>query len=170
MKIVMVSSEARPFCKTGGLADVVYSLSKELAVLGEDVSIIIPLYDGVRRQFADEELKKPEDILAVYTGNKIDGFGRFFSFIRTQLGFFLVILLPMILFFVYEAVRVIMNIIAYNKEKAAEEAAAAVANSELTEEQKQRAIEEYLAQQKLKQESEPTVQTPAEGDQSNADL
>ena len=63
-----------------------------------------------------------------------------------------------------------MNIIAYNKEKAAEEAAAAVANSELTEEQKQRAIEEYLAQQKLKQESEPTVQTPAEGDQSDADL
>lgn len=118
----------------------------------------------------DEELKTATDIVAKYTGNKISGIGAFFSFIRTQLGFFLVILLPMILFFVYEAVRVIMNIIAYNKEKAAEEAAAAVANSELTEEQKQRAIEEYLAQQKLKQESEPTVQTPAEGDQSDADL
>lgn len=118
----------------------------------------------------DPEPKSPTDILAVYTGTKIPGVGNFFSFIRTQLGFFLVILLPMILFFVYEAVRVIMNIIAYNKEKAAEEAAAAVANSELTEEQKQRAIEEYLAQQKLKQESEPTVQTPAEGDQSDADL
>ena len=118
----------------------------------------------------DEKLKTATDIVAKYTGNKIGGVGAFFSFIRTQLGFFLVILLPIILFFVYEAVRVIMNIIAYNKEKAAEEAAAAVANSELTEEQKQRAIEEYLAQQKLKQESEPTVQTPAEGDQSNADL
>ena len=118
----------------------------------------------------DEKLKKPQDILAVYTGTKFPGVGNFFSFIRTQLGFFLVILLPMILFFVYEAVRVIMNIIAYNKEKAAEEAAAAVANSELTEEQKQRAIEEYLAQQKLKQESEPTVQTPAEGDQSDTEL
>ena len=118
----------------------------------------------------DEELKKPTDILAVYTGTKFPGIGNFFSFIRTQLGFFLVILLPMILFFVYEAVRVIMNIIAYNKEKAAEEAAAAVANSELTEEQKQRAIEEYLAKQKHQQESEPTVQTPAEGDQSDADL
>ena len=58
MKIVMVSSEARPFCKTGGLADVVYSLSKELAVLGEDVSIIIPFYDSVRRQLANEPLKK----------------------------------------------------------------------------------------------------------------
>ena len=58
MKIVMVSSEARPFCKTGGLADVVYSLSKELAVLGEDVSIILPFYDSIRRQLANEPLKK----------------------------------------------------------------------------------------------------------------
>ena len=58
MKIVMVSSEARPFCKTGGLADVVYSLSKELAVLGEDVSIIIPFYDTIRRQLGNEPLKK----------------------------------------------------------------------------------------------------------------
>ena len=118
----------------------------------------------------DEELKTANDIVAKYTGNKIGGIGAFFSFIRTQLGFFLVILLPMILFFVYEAVRVIMNIIAYNKEKAAEEAAAAVANSELTEEQKQRAIEEYLAKQKSKQESEPAVQTPAEGDRSDTEL
>ncbi len=117
----------------------------------------------------DEELKTANDIVAKYTGNKIGGVGAFFSFIRTQLGFFLVILLPMILFFVYEAVRVIMNIIAYNKEKAAEEAAAAVANSELTEEQKQRAIEEYLAQQKLKQEGETAVQTPAADEQSGAE-
>ena len=58
MKIVMVSSEARPFCKTGGLADVVYSLSKELAVLGEDVSIILPFYDSIRRQLVNEPLKK----------------------------------------------------------------------------------------------------------------
>ena len=34
MKIVMVASESRPFCKTGGLADVVYSLSKELVKMG----------------------------------------------------------------------------------------------------------------------------------------
>lgn len=117
----------------------------------------------------DAELKRPTDILAVYTGNKIPGVGNFFSFIRTQLGFFLVILLPMILFFVYQAIRVIMNIIAYNKEKAAEEAAAAVANSDLTEEQKQRAIEEYLAKQKA-QESETAVQTPADGGSSDAEL
>ena len=58
MKIVMVSSEARPFCKTGGLADVVYSLSKELAVLGEEVSIILPYYDSIARQLPKSELDK----------------------------------------------------------------------------------------------------------------
>ena len=58
MKIVMVASESRPFCKTGGLADVVYSLSKELAVLGEDVSIVLPYYDAIARQLPKSELKK----------------------------------------------------------------------------------------------------------------
>ena len=47
MKIVMVASESRPYCKTGGLADVVYSLSKELANVNEDVSIIIPYYSSI---------------------------------------------------------------------------------------------------------------------------
>ena len=73
----------------------------------------------------------------------------------------------MIIFFVYEAIRVVINIIAYNKEKAVETAQAAVSNAELTEEQKQRAIEEYLAsigeKQSVKAENEPTVQTPADG-------
>ena len=53
MKIVMVASEARPYCKTGGLADVVYSLSKELANVNEDVSIILPYYSSIK---ADAEL------------------------------------------------------------------------------------------------------------------
>ena len=48
MKIAMVASEARPFCKTGGLADVVYSLSKELAVMGEEVMVIMPFYQVIK--------------------------------------------------------------------------------------------------------------------------
>ncbi|MBP5574210.1 MAG: glycogen synthase [Bacilli bacterium] len=58
MKIVMVASETRPFCKTGGLADVVYSLSKELVVQGEEVSIILPYYDAIGRKLPRSELKK----------------------------------------------------------------------------------------------------------------
>lgn len=93
----------------------------------------------------DEELQTSAKIVAVYTGTKIPAIGNFFSFIRTQFGFFLCILLPMIIFFVYELVRVIMNIVAYSKEKALAEAKKAVMSAELTEEQKQRAIAEYLA-------------------------
>jgi len=48
MRIAMIASEARPFCKTGGLADVVYSLSKELTVMGEEVMIIMPFYQIVK--------------------------------------------------------------------------------------------------------------------------
>lgn len=48
MKIAMIASEARPFCKTGGLADVVYSLSKELTVMGEEVMVILPFYQTVK--------------------------------------------------------------------------------------------------------------------------
>ena len=58
MKIVMVASESRPFCKTGGLADVVYSLSKELVIMGEEVSIILPFYDSIRARLGASSLQK----------------------------------------------------------------------------------------------------------------
>lgn len=117
----------------------------------------------------DEELQTSSTIVAKYTGAKIGGVGNILSFIRTQLGFFLCVLLPMIIFFIYEAIRVIFNIIAYNKEKALEQAKLAVDSAELTEEQKKRAIEEYLAsigENQDKAENEPEVQTPADGNSS----
>lgn len=121
----------------------------------------------------DKDLQTASTIVAKYTGTKIPGLGNVLSFIRTQLGFFLCILLPMIIFFIYEGIRVIINLLAYNKEKAFEEAQSAVNNSELTEEQKQKAIEEYLAslgQQSGNAENEPDVQTPADGNNSNAEM
>ena len=48
MKIAMACSEANPFVKTGGLADVTYSLSKELVNLGEEVVIVLPLYNQIK--------------------------------------------------------------------------------------------------------------------------
>jgi len=44
MRIFMIASEASPFYKTGGLADVVYSLSKQYVSLGEKVSVVLPYY------------------------------------------------------------------------------------------------------------------------------
>ena len=92
----------------------------------------------------------PSDVLAVYHGTKIGGLGNVLNFLRSSQGFFFCILLPMIIFFIYQAIRVIMNVIAYNKEKAMVAAQEAIQNSELTEEQKARAIAEYLEKEKAK--------------------
>lgn len=43
----MVSSEAHPFAKTGGLAEVVGALPFALARLGHDVTIVLPKYRGI---------------------------------------------------------------------------------------------------------------------------
>lgn len=83
-----------------------------------------------------------------YKGTKIEGLGSVINFLQSFWGFFFVIVLPMILFFIYELVRVIMNIVAYTKEKALVAATEAAQSAELTEAQKQKAIEEYLASQK----------------------
>ena len=49
MKILHVVSEAEPFAKTGGLADVAAALPSALAALGHDVRVILPLYRCVDR-------------------------------------------------------------------------------------------------------------------------
>ena len=44
----MACSEANPFVKTGGLADVTYALSKELVDLHEEVVVVLPLYNQIK--------------------------------------------------------------------------------------------------------------------------
>lgn len=44
MKILMVSAEAVPFAKTGGLADAVSAMAAALSEAGHDVKIVIPRY------------------------------------------------------------------------------------------------------------------------------
>jgi starch synthase len=48
MYIIMVASECAPVAKVGGLADVVFGLSRELEIRGNDVEIILPKYDCMR--------------------------------------------------------------------------------------------------------------------------
>ena len=53
MNILYVTSEAVPFCKTGGLADVAGSLPQALAANGDRVSVILPLYQSVADAWRD---------------------------------------------------------------------------------------------------------------------
>ena len=49
LKVLMIASEAVPFAKTGGLADVVSALSRQLSLQGFDVRIVIPRYYSIDR-------------------------------------------------------------------------------------------------------------------------
>ena len=50
MRILMITSEAVPFAKTGGLADVVSALSCALKKLGHEVRIVMPRYYKIDRR------------------------------------------------------------------------------------------------------------------------
>jgi len=54
MKILFAASEAVPFCKTGGLADVAGSLPQALAQAGNEVSVVLPLYRSVAEKWKDQ--------------------------------------------------------------------------------------------------------------------
>ncbi|HLN87530.1 MAG TPA: glycogen/starch synthase, partial [Candidatus Limnocylindrales bacterium] len=57
MKIAMIASEAVPFAKTGGLADVLGTLTTALERMGHEVSLIVPAYRcALRSEFRVREL------------------------------------------------------------------------------------------------------------------
>jgi starch synthase len=56
LRVAILSSEAVPFAKTGGLADVAGALPKALREWGEDASLVMPLYEQVKRQQLREQI------------------------------------------------------------------------------------------------------------------
>jgi starch synthase len=53
IKVLFAASEAVPFAKTGGLADVAGTLPGELVRLGADVRLIMPKYKAIPQSFTD---------------------------------------------------------------------------------------------------------------------
>ena len=82
---------------------------------------------------------------------KLAGVGGAIKFLRSSLGFFLCIVLPLALFFFYELYRFISLIVS-------ERAKRAPVSAETEEEIKRRAIEEYLASQKAETEKKEVTE------------
>lgn len=70
MRIVLASSEAVPFSKTGGLADVSSALAKALSAAGHTVTLVVPYYPQLQKQNGGVPLATTGQPLTVWVGNK----------------------------------------------------------------------------------------------------
>lgn len=105
----------------------------------------------------DEMLLSPGDVIGKFTGTKIPVLGSVIDFLSTQLGFFLVILLPVLLFTIYQIYKLIA-VLLYNHKVDMINAV----NESASDEVKEAIIAEYLAKQK----SEETEDKKAEDEKS----
>ena len=90
----------------------------------------------------DKLMLSPGDVIGKYNGTRIPMLGSVIDYLSTQLGFFLVILLPVLLFTIYQIYKLI-SVILYNQ-KVDLLSAAETASDEV----KEAIIAEYLAKQK----------------------
>ena len=72
MHIVFAASECVPFVKTGGVAEVVGALPKELARQGHQVTVYLPLYRQVQKHLKDRRIAIPS--LAGRAASRSNGF------------------------------------------------------------------------------------------------
>lgn len=100
---------------------------------------------GDNNQIEDEYTVAAADIVAKYN-SKISGLGKAVDLLETQKGFFICIVLPLILFFLYKLYHFIKVLVTVKQEKAG-------LSKEDEEELKKKAVEEYLAKQKEEQEA-----------------
>ena len=79
------------------------------------------------------------DLIGEWTDIRLQGVGKVMDFLRTKTGFFACILIPMVIFFLFELYKFIVVLIEIKRP---------VISEEDEEEIKRKAIEEYLASQK----------------------
>ncbi len=94
----------------------------------------------------DEKLLSPGDVIGKYTDTKIPVLGKILDYLGTRVGFFLVILLPVLLFTLYQIYKLIAVILHNHKVDVLN-----AANESTSDEVKEAIIAEYLAKQKLEE-------------------
>ncbi len=94
----------------------------------------------------DPVLLAPGDVIGIYTDKRIPQMGAVIDYLSTQIGFFLVILLPVLLFTLYQIYNLV-KIILHNQKVDMINAA----NEATSDEVKDAIIKEYLAKQKIEE-------------------
>ena len=100
---------------------------------------------GDNNPVEDESFVKTYDVIGKWSGKKLVGGGNVLDFLRSKTGFFICIVIPMALFFLFELYKFIVTLVEAKKPKI---------SAEDEEEIKKKAIEEYLAKEKAAKEAE----------------
>lgn len=163
------SDSMKPTFKTGDLiiikeVDDLYSLEKDdvitywtiidgkrvknthrIAEVNKNGSSISFVTKGDNNDINDETEVLPSDIIGKWGSVRLPGAGKAMNLLRTKKGFFICIVIPMILFFLFELYKFIVTLVEVRKPGLTE------ADEE---EIKKRAIEEYLAEQQKAKEND----------------
>jgi signal peptidase len=112
---------------------------------------------GDHNEEVDADTLATRDIFGKWTNKKVRHLGTVMDFLSSQKGFMICIVVPLALLFVYQLYKFITTLIESRKDKVLEEIASK------TEEEKNRVIAEYLAEQeRLRNENQQPQTVPAQ--------
>ena len=137
-----------------------YYNGKEITVTHRVVEILEPdinpgyITQGDNEKMSDDIVKSRDDIKSVYKF-RIPFLGKFIDFLRTPFGFIITLVIPLLSFIAWQAYKLIL-LFFKSKQAELEEQAEQLKNtqnakSELSEEEKNAIIAEYLAKQKAQE-------------------
>jgi signal peptidase len=152
--VELLTDRQKAECKVGDVITYYTDLdgngSKELNThrikkINEENGLITYTTQGDNNITEDKNTVAFNNVIGRWTGTRLNGVGNIMSFLQSSTGFMCVIVLPLILFFLYEFVKFIRAILKVKN--------ASNISTEEKEEIKKRAIEEYLRQQQLEKDS-----------------
>lgn len=131
-----IDSKGNPFINTHRIVEKLETDSGNLYVT-----------KGDNKDMNDERRVHEGDVITLYTGFRIPLLGYVLTFLGTQLGFFLCIVLPILLYTIWQIYKLIVVIMHNQKVKLIKEV-----NEQTSDAVKEAVIAEYLAKQKEEEE------------------
>lgn len=150
-----------------------YFKGKQIVITHRVVEIIDPKTDpgyitqGDNEAMSDDIIKSREDIQSVYKF-RIPFIGKFIDFLKTPFGFIICLVIPLLAFISWQAYKLIV-LFFKNKQAELDEQAENIkkTKSEISEEEKNAIIAEYLAKQKAQEQKSDDAD--AEKSESDSD-
>lgn len=97
---------------------------------------------GDNNAIADTQEVRYDNVVGIYNGSRVPGVGAVLNFLQTPTGFLVCVVIPLVLFLLYEIYNFIKIMISMKTDKQ---------SKQYEEEIKKKAIEEYLAKQNAEQ-------------------